>query len=206
MYNREEIHALDMHELLQLMVCGGVMVKTNFVNRDGRSDVVVDYISPRNFFVDNRMVDPRGRGCTLVGCFYDLSLDDVVSMFSFGDKKRAERLMAIYRYADTSDERVLDMCESLTGDRRGVDFFARTGVAERLARVIEVWRKESAECFWVHDYLSGEYYPDFDRSEAELRAVNETRMLEQGVWEWPRRICCSWSMSGVWIAIGSATI
>lgn len=179
-YNREEMHALDMHELLQLMVCGGVMVKTNFVNRDGRSDVVVDYISPRNFFVDNHLVDPRGRGCTLVGCFYDLSLDDVVSMFSFGDKKRAERLVAIYRYADTSDERVLDMCESLTGDRRGVDFFAHTGVAERLARVIEVWRKESAECFWVHDYLSGEYYPDFDRSEAELRAVNEARMMEQG--------------------------
>lgn len=55
----------------------------------------------------------RHNDCSLVGYLtLRRRLDDVVQMFSRGDKRRAERLISIYSYADTSDERVLSMAEA----------------------------------------------------------------------------------------------
>lgn len=197
-YNREELHKLDIAQIMSLLVVGACVSKVHYANREGRSDVVVDYISPRQFFVDNGMKDTRYKDCTLVGCFYDIALDDVVQMFAKGDKKRAELLIDIYRYADMSDERILELSDRLFGERTHLDFFSapNSGAYSKMARVIEVWRRESAECYWIHDYLSGAYYPDFNISEEQLIAERERRNIEQAAmgvdekdrllleWEW----------------------
>lgn len=180
LYNKEELWKFDLNALLHLMVTGCAICKTTYTKRDGRSDVVCDYISPRQFFVDNRMKDPRFRDACLVGCFYDISLDDVVRLFSKGSKARAEQLAGMYRSAETLEETIHNAVETFTDERLEKSFFVPDLANQGQARVIEVWRKESAECFWVHDRLNGTYYPEYDLSESQLEEVNRSRVKEQG--------------------------
>src|ERR1035437_5405084 len=178
LYRKNELWKFDYSQLLQLLLSGLMITKNHYVNRDGDSDIVNDYISPFNFFVDNSMKDPRYKDCSLVGCFYDMSVDDIVGMFSKGSKQRGSKIRDLYRSAN--QERIYEMTQTFTDERIEKDFFMPDVESYGLGRVIEVWRKESAECYWVHDRLNGTYYPDFKSTEAQLKAVNELRKEEQG--------------------------
>lgn len=194
LYRKNELWKLDLAQLNQMLIAGACVTKNHYANREGESDIVNDYIDPFTFFVDNSMKDPRYNDCTLVGCFHDMSIDDVVGMFAAGNKQRAGLIRELYRGADK--ERILQMTETFTDERCELSFFIPSIENAGMARVIEVWRKESAECFWVHDYLNGSYYPDFNVTEKELKAENRRRIAEQraaGVadddmllleWEW----------------------
>lgn len=177
LYRKNELWKFDYSQLVQLLISGLMITKNHYVNRDGDSDIVNDYISPFNFFVDNTMKDPRYKDCSLVGCFYDMSVDDIVGMFSKGSKVRAEKIRSFYRGADK--ERMYEMTQTFTDQRIEKDFFVPGIEAFGMGRVIEGWRKESGECYWIHDYLNGEYYPDFKIKEYEITAENNRRIKEQ---------------------------
>lgn len=196
-YRKNELWKLDTAELIQLLVSGAMITKNHYANREGDSDVVNDYISPFQFFVDNSMTDPRYKDCTLVGCFYDLSINEIASKFSKGSKERAVQIRNLYGYSkEDYEERILLQVQTFTDSRLDRDFYMPSAENWGLGRVVEMWRKESAECFWVHDWLNGKYYPDYEVTETQLKAENERRIIEQtsmGVkvedmllleWEW----------------------
>ena len=176
-YRKAELSKLDYSQLNSLIIIGAAIVKPHYANRDNDSDVVNDYIDPYTFIVDNNMKDPRYKDCTLVGCFYDLSVDDISGMFNHGDRKRARQLRELY--GDTSEERIYQSVETFTDKRIELNFFVPETQSQGLGRVIEIWRKESAECFWVHDMLHGTYLPDFESTESDLKALLAQRIAEQ---------------------------
>lgn len=196
LYRKNELWKLDISDLNQLLITGLASSKSHYANREGVSDVVNDFVDPFTFFVDNSMKDPRYKDCSMVGCFYDLSVDDVAGMFSHGSRKRSEKIRDLYRNCD--EERIMMMAETFTQERLEINFFMPEVEKYGMARVIEVWRKESSECYWVHDHLKGKYYADFTSTENDLKAENSRRIKEQlamGVaeedmllldWEWGR--------------------
>ncbi|MDR0409509.1 MAG: hypothetical protein LBH18_03835, partial [Spirochaetaceae bacterium] len=193
-YRKHELRKLTRSQLQQLLIGGIAVTKNHFVSRDGESDVVNDYVDPFSFFIDNTMKDPRYADCTLVGCFYDMPVEDIAGNFCKGSAKRAQAIREIY--AADNRERIYQFAETFTDKRTEEDFFTPALQSEGLGRVIEVWRKETANCFWVHDYLNGKYYPDFRATEPQLKAENARRMREQSAmgveeedmllleWEW----------------------
>ncbi len=196
LYRKNELWKLDMAQITQILITGLAVVKSHYANRDGYNDVVSDYIDPFGFFVDNSMRDPRYTDCSLVGCLHDLSVDDVVGLFANGSRKRANQIRGVYGNVDR--ERIHSFVETFTDERLEQDFFVPPVEKEGLVRVIEVWRKESAECFDVHDYLHGTNWDEFDLTENQLKAINRERIEEykkEGVadedmlllkWEWRR--------------------
>ena len=194
LYRKNELWKFDISQLMQLLITGLALIKNHFQKRDGDADVKNDFIDPFTFFVDNTMKDPRYEDCSLVGCFYDLPIDNIVGSFSDGSKARARKIRDLYSYVDR--ERITHLVETFTDVRMEPDFFSPPVEHQGLGRVIEVWRKETAECYWVHDHLEGRYYPDFVSTEADLKAKLNARIKEQasmGVsrenmllldWEW----------------------
>lgn len=178
LYRKNELWKFDMSELNKMLISGLATSKNIYTNRNGKSDVVNDFVDPFAFFVDNSMKDPRYEDCSLVGCFYDMPIDDIAGMLCKGSRERAKKIRRLF--SEQSQERVMQMVETFTDKRIEKDFFNPDIEGQGLGRIIEVWRKESAECFWVHDYRSGEYYPDFKSTEAELKAENALRRREQG--------------------------
>jgi len=194
-FRKDELWKLFVSQVTQLQITGISAVKSHWANRDGQSDLANDYVDPFAFFVDNTMKDPRYKDCSIVGCYWDLSIDDIVGLFSNGNKERAAIIRSIYSGIKDED-RLYSMVQTFTDQRMEKDFLVPGVEAYGLGRVIEVWRKESAECFWIHDYLSGEYYPDFDVTESELKQILAQRKAEQAAmgvmpedmmlidWEW----------------------
>jgi hypothetical protein len=182
LYRKNELWKLDLAQLTLLLISGTAITKNTFAARNGDRDVKNDFISPFSFFVDNTMEDPRYTDCSLVGYFYDLSISDIVGLFSGGSKARSQQIRGLYgKLRDMQpDERIHEMSETFTDERLERDFFVPGVESYGLCRVIEVWRKESAECYWIHDYLHGRYYPDFTVSESDLKQENDRRIAEQG--------------------------
>lgn len=183
-YNKDELNKLDLAELKQLMVTGLAVVRCGWAARDNSVDVVNDYVDPYCFFCDTAMRDPRYQDCSLVGAFYDLSIDDIVRLFAKGDKGRAVQLRGAYGEAAHRDERVEEFARSIESrggeDRLNLDFYTPREATEGLCRLYEIWRKETAECYWVHDRLHGTYNAVFDLTEEEFETENARRMAEQG--------------------------
>lgn len=198
-YRKQDLWKFDLAQLMQLAITGVALARVSYADRENDSDVVTDFIDPFNFFVDNSMKDSRYKDCTFVGMLHDMSVKDISSKFSKGSKKRATEIEALYAVSDyEAEERVLQMVDTFTESRQIPDFFTTPSEKQGLGRVVEIWRKESEECFWVHDWLHGTRYPDFTATEASLRAENERRIAEQanmGVaeedmllleWDWGR--------------------
>lgn len=178
LYRKNELWKLDLSQVNQLLISGFGAMKNSFANRDGENDVVNDYIDPQAFFVDNTMKDPRYHDCTLVGCYYDLPVEDISGLFSKGSKERSIKIREMYSAYAHDDDRIMQIVETFTDKRQESDFFIPPVEKMGLGRVIEVWRKESAECYWVHDHLNGTYIADFNVTVTDLKAENKRRVDE----------------------------
>lgn len=176
-YNKDELNKLDLAELKQLMVTGLAVTRCGWAARENSVDVVIDYVDPYSFFSDSAARDPRYTDCSLVGAFYDLSVDDIVRLFAKGSKARARQIRGAYSGGDHRDELIHEM--TTEGTRLHRDFFTPSDSQSGRCRLYEIWRKETAECFWVHDRLKGTYNAVFDTTEEELQAENERRIVEQ---------------------------
>lgn len=184
LYNKDELNKLDLSELKQLMITGLAVVRCGWAARDNSVDVVNDYVDPYTFFCDTTTRDPRYTDCSLVGAFYDLSVDDIVRLFAKGSKARANQLRAAYgNNGGYRDERVNEFYDNTVESghsRLHKDFFTPSDEREGMCRLYEIWRKESAECYWVHDRLHGTYNAVFDMKEEDFEAENQRRIAKQG--------------------------
>ena len=176
-YRKNELRKLRYAQFIQLLISGLMATDINYVNREGDSDVVHDYIDPFAFIIDNNMKDPRYKDCTLVGYFYDLPIEGIAGLFSNGSPARAQKIRDLYR--GDSEERILSVTSTFTDERLEKDFFTPGPEAYGLGRVIKVQRKETAPCFWVHNRLKGTYVSDFKVTEPELKALYNQMAAEQ---------------------------
>jgi len=176
-YRKLDLWKLDYSELVQMLISGLMAVDINYAYRDGDGDIAVDFVNPFSFFVDNTMVDPRYKDCSMVGYFYDMDLDSLAGAFNKGSKANEAAIRDLYR--GNSEERVMSMIETFTDERLELDFFTTPPEKWGLCRVIKVQRKETISCWWVHDYLNGTLKPYYDITEAQIKQLQAERLAEQ---------------------------
>lgn len=173
-YSINKLWDLDRDKLRQYMNYGFVAGQPKYAFKDNRKNVLFDDIRYDRFFYDNTMEDPRGIDCKIVGTIVDLSITDIVKLFSKKDPKRAEAIRAIYGNAQNMDRNIIyDNSTRKNADDDIKDFYTPTGAFQNMERVICVWRKECKERIDVHDKRVA------DRYKAELTAIPRIELENQ---------------------------
>ena len=178
-YSKNKLWDLDRDKLEQWLNYGFAGGQGKYAFQDSRKDVLFDDIRYDRFFYDNTMEDPRGTDCKIVGTIVDLSLEDIVKLFSKNDKKRADSIRAIYGNTQNVDRNILyDNSTRQYADSDLKDFFTPTGAHQNMHRVICVWRKECKERVFVHDYRKADAYKAELTAISSIEAENQRRMQE----------------------------
>ncbi len=175
-YSKNKLWDLDREKLKQYLNYGFAGGQGKFAFKDSRKDVLFDDIRYDRFLYDNTMEDPRGNDCKIVGTIVDLSLEDIVKLFSKHDPKRADSIRQIYGNVQNLDRNILyDNSTRQNSDSDLKDFYTPTGAFQNMQRVICVWRKECKERIFVHDYRIADAY------KAELTSIQriETENLRR---------------------------
>lgn len=183
-YQMNRLWELDRRVLEQFIITGLAAFRSYYgwdYELD-QSDVWCDSVEYNRIFFHGYNEDPRCKGLDLIGEVHDLPIWDIVSKFSFGSQKEAERIRGLYNHS-YEGEWLQHKYQELTGERANrVDFF--TGEARDTNRVIEVWTKESRERLLCHDYMSGDSFlaelQDLDRLNLENK-YREEEQLKAGV-------------------------
>ena len=184
----DELHARTMEEFL----ISGLAIHRKSIQPAGAPDsagichsamVRTDYVAPDSFFIDSASRDFRGWDARLVGQLHELDFPALCSAMA-RNVSDVDYLRSIYgatsREAPFGSDRFFSL-----GDSGLRDFFAPSRPG--MCRVIEVWTRESMECYRVHDRLTGELF----------RIVPED--LDQYLPENTNgRYDCSWIMDEVW--------
>lgn len=176
-YSLNRLFDVDKRALESFLITGFACSKIRYGYESGidQMDTFVYDVNYRNFFFDNNMRDYRYWDCLLVGDFYDMTISDVISAFSTGNRERARYIRDIYQSATTDNIRSYYSNLDAT-HRDNMDFF--NAAEPGLCRVIEVWRKESKERYRCHDTLRGKWYKiDIEELDGVI-ATNEERMKQ----------------------------
>lgn len=138
-------------------------------------------INPNRFFFNTSIEDIRGWDMNLIGEIFDLPLQDVIANFA---KKPSEQELVRRIYGEKERTNFYGNAGMQGDEQKNMAFF--TPSRPDLCRVILVWRKESNECLFCHDELTGEWWhAELDR-EQEIIAENQLRLqqgLESGMME-----------------------
>lgn len=169
-----EAMELDASALNTLMVSGVCIqrVEYGFNAAKQNRDVWVYNSSPFRVFFNTNVEDCRGWDINLVGEIYDMPLKDVIANFATNQSKK-EKLTSIYgdresAYYDT---------EGMQGrQNRDMDFY--TPSRPDLCRVILVWKKESRECYFCNDNLTGQWWYSPFSDKATIDRINTERAME----------------------------
>ncbi len=178
----EELHARTMEEFL----ISGLAVhrKSLGAYKDGASVMSpigtrTTYVAPDAFFVDSSSRDFRGWDARMIGQLHDLDFPTLCASLA-RSREDALKLREIYGEAIGSDSTSVYFrsCAGLpaAGGTFGAeesasarDFFRPSGPG--LCRVIELWTRESAERYRVHDRETGSVFKieagDYDRFRSE---------------------------------------
>ena len=179
LYSKNKLWDLDRDKLVQYIIYGFVGGQAKYGFKDGRKDVLFDDIRYDRFFYDNTMEDPRGTDCKIMGTIPDLSLEDIVKLFSKGDPKRADSIRQIYGNIQNQDRNILyDNSTRQNSDSDLKDFYTPTGAFQNMHRVICVWRKECKERIFVHDYRSADAYKTELTAIPRIESENQRRKTE----------------------------
>ncbi len=178
-FRKLKLAKLENAEIIQILASGIIARDLNYANRNGEGNIAVDYINPFTFFVDNSMTDPRYTDCSIVGYFYDADIDLIAGKFARGNKEREKMIRSLY--SGNREARIMHMAETFTDERLEMDFFTPSVENMGLGRVIKVQRKETVNCWWVHDYLHGtiKSYEADSISEQQLKKMKQDRIAEQ---------------------------
>ena len=145
---RNALADLDARVLEEFLISGCAVQRVDNVSRHSGPGVYVDFVDPRNFFV-NAYRDPRGWDVELVGQLHDMSMAEVLNRFGKGDRGRVAILRRLYSSEAT-------LARSLSGGGvLGITTPASqefvTPAEAGKCRVIEVWTLDSREILTCHD-------------------------------------------------------
>ncbi len=175
-YQLNKLWGIDSNNLNYFLITGLACFKSTFGYRNNKMDVWTDIVNYNNIFFDNHMEDTRHWDCHIIGQIYDVGLYDVMGKFSNGSKEKADEIRNIYSYCNK--EQTMSYIDNLVKDtKKDINFFVPQD--DTRCRVIEIWKKEAKERLLCHDRLSGDFYKCETEEEADIKAENEKRTIEQ---------------------------
>ena len=175
-HDNNEIDELDA-DTLRLRLLGGYAgqrIEYGWNPTKRMNDVWVYGINPARLFFNTNVEDVRTWDINLVGEIYDMKLSNVVSLFakSKADKKWIED---IYGRQNDMSSYIAEI--GLQGEQtRNIDFYQPT--RPDMCRVIFVWKLETREAYFCHDYLKGTWFYEDVKNKAAIDAENNRRLQE----------------------------
>ena len=122
-YQLNDLWEMDASNLLEGLISGVDIGKITYGEIPAIQMTDIRYENktlPRMFF--NKMVDPRGWDCRIIGELHDMELADVLSEFSKGSKRKAKELVEMYNHVHP--EVISNMYGNLTTiDEDHLNFF-----------------------------------------------------------------------------------
>lgn len=179
-YQQNETWELDRRNLEYFLITGLAVFKSTFGHRRNRTDVWHDLINYNDFFFDTNTKDVRMWDSNLVGQVHTISWPELLSWFAVTEND-AINLRQLYASVNTEtvSSNVTPFLRNKSNKQINGDFFMPEDNSQ--CRVIEVWKKEKRKRYFIHDYLTGEYYKEDETPDSELRyqAINNQRYAEQ---------------------------
>ena len=141
-----------------------------------RSEVFIQHEDPYKLILENDLADKELRDMRIIGAIRDMPLEDVIHNFAH-NRREAQMIQDEYSavpqyYAGAN--------YAFQGDRYSggtESFYVSTNPNK--CRVFEIWRKETEEALFVHDYASGmdEYRSVTDQPLIEQENANRVQMM-----------------------------
>lgn len=173
-----ELDALNLREFVVSGFCEGkVTYEWNAARQ--MPEVHIRNCNPNRVFFNTPLSDPRIEDeLTMIGEFYDLTIDEIVSAFA-KDGRQAERIRELYGQVENDFFRlsIPDNDGLKPGNMDDMDFQNPEDPGK--CRVYEIWTYDMGWVTYVHDYLNGSYTRTY-LSPEQVDAMNRTR-IEQGV-------------------------
>ncbi|MCM1110854.1 MAG: hypothetical protein NC336_06580 [Clostridium sp.] len=173
----------------EFLISGAAIVRKSWGRRNGKTDCWTDIVSPRRFFVDDRMTDIRGWDISAVGELKDLTFADLVAEFAVSGED-ISRLRRIYTPGAGA------AADGRFGIERRLqaDSFLQPDDPS-LCRVIELWSRERRPRYLCHDRCSAELY-SVEASDYDRLVAGENRRRRQAGEE---EIESRWIVDEVWV-------
>lgn len=169
-----ECQELDASALTSLVHGGMIAQRVEYGYNDAKQlmDTWVYNVNPFRLFFNTNIEDVRGWDTTIIGELMDLPLKDVIAKFA-DTKERRNEIESIYGNRSYS----YYTQNGMTGTNNDlVDFVIPTDPSQ--CRVILVWKKESRECYFFHDYFKGEWWYGPESDVDLVEAENKRRISE----------------------------
>ena len=171
--NRTEV--LDPANLREFAISGFCAGKVTYgwIPERRMPDVRVQNRNPNYMFFNTPISDPRiDPELTMIGEFYDLSIEQVVSAFA-KNRSQEERIREMYS-GRAGNEMALPGDDGLKPDHMdNLDFYSVDDPSK--CRVYEIWTYEMEWVTYVHDYLNGSYTRTY-LEPGQVAALNRERI------------------------------
>lgn len=154
---------------------------------------LTSYVSPDTFFIDSSALDFRGWDTRMTGQIHDIDFNALCRAMA-RDEEDVKRLREIYSDVDSSS---VDPFPSVGatpfGSTQSAAFrsFYRASAPD-LCRVVEVWTRQPAECYRIHDRWEGRIFRIPGDQYSAFRRLHE-REFDAG------RFRAQWAMDETWI-------
>ena len=170
-----EMMELDASYLNSLMTSGITAQRIEYGFNSAKQDmnVWVYGCNPFRMFFNTNMEDVRGWDLSLIGEIFDMPQKDVLANFA---KSRAERDNIYKIYGERLDSFYTSNIGMQGYENKNMSFF--TPSRTDLCRVILVWKKESRECYFCNDNLTGEWWYSPFSDKATIDEINRQRLIE----------------------------
>ena len=171
-YSFNKLWDLDRDKLTQYLIYGVLAGQCSYGFKDSRKNILFKDIRYDRLILDNTIEDPRGWDCKVIGNIIDLSIADVISLFSNNNPEKAEKIRQAYRGANQDTHTYYD---NKYDETNVLDFYRTTGVFSNMERVICLWRRECKERILVHDRWEGSQWRAELTAVPKINAENERR-------------------------------
>lgn len=170
-----ECMELDSDSLNMLMLSGicAQRIEYGFNSAKQNRDVWIYGVNPTRLFFNTNLEDVRAWDLNLIGEIYDLPLSDVVAYFA---RNKVQRDAIISIYGDRPSGYYAGS-DGMQG-KQNRDMTFSTSSRPDLCRVILAWKKESRECYFCNDTLTGEWWYSSFSDKPALDEMNNQRMQE----------------------------
>jgi hypothetical protein len=148
-------------------------IEYNFNAAKQKWNVWVRNCNPFRLFYNTNQEDVRAWDTNLIGELFDVTYKDLAASFARNPQHEAE----LRRVYGSNKEGLSGEAYGMTGqENRNMSF----GIASRqdLCRVILVWKKESRDAYFCHDYLTGKWWYARPGERAAIDAENRRRRTE----------------------------
>ena len=174
---------LDVDQFREMLMAGVPIYKisASFDNTHERWVPMVEAVDLNRFFFNHKLQDPyRFRDLEIIGDIRDYRIEQVMNEFGGSDQARRRAIFDHYRaWTGTMGVSSFDDYNNSyeTGIQDNGDQFDFMQPLQGRARVIEVWRREWRDIFFVQDRQLGEVYQT-SMSPKSIDQHNRERMMQ----------------------------